>query len=169
MRVSASDIFKRKIPFPHKTIQITIADFLDEKCAEIDNLASDIEKQIEILEGYKKSIITEIVTKGLDPDVELKDSGIEWIGKIPKDWECMKIKYVATLSRGIFGHRPRNDPKYYDGKYPFIQTGDVACATKVITNYSQTLNEFGKNVSKAFKKGTIAFTLAAAGGNGKSR
>lgn len=161
LRVSASDIFKRKIPFPHKTIQITIADFLDEKCAEIDNLASDIEKQIEILEGYKKSIITEIVTKGLDPDVELKDSGIEWIGKIPKDWECMKIKYVATLSRGIFGHRPRNDPKYYDGKYSFIQTGDVACATKVITNYSQTLNEFGKNVSKAFKKGTIAFTLAA--------
>lgn len=161
LRVSSSDIFKRKIPLPDKHIQTKIANFLDKKCAEIDALHTDIEKQIETLEEYKKSIITEAVTKGLDPDVEMKDSGIEWIGMIPKEWECKKIKYVTNLSRGIFGHRPRNDPRYYDGKYPFIQTGDVACATKVITNYSQTLNELGKKVSKEFKKGTIALTIAA--------
>lgn len=161
LRVSSSDIFKRKIPLPDKHIQTKIANFLNEKCAEVDALHTDIEKQIETLEEYKKSIITEAVTKGLDPDVEMKDSGIEWIGMIPKEWECKKIKYVTNLSRGIFGHRPRNDPRYYDGKYPFIQTGDVACATKVITNYSQTLNELGKKVSKEFKKGTIALTIAA--------
>ncbi len=161
LRVSSADIFKRKIPVPNKSIQSKIADYLDKKCIEIDALYSDIEKQIETLEEYKKSIITEAVTKGLDPDVEMKDSGIEWIGMIPKEWECKKIKYVTNLSRGIFGHRPRNDPRYYDGKYPFIQTGDVACATKVITNYSQTLNELGKKVSKEFKKGTIALTIAA--------
>ena len=161
LRVSSSDIFKRKIPLPDKHIQTKIANFLNKKCAEVDALHTDIEKQIETLEEYKKSIITEAVTKGLDPDVEMKDSGIEWIGMIPKEWECKKIKYVTNLSRGIFGHRPRNDPRYYDGKYPFIQTGDVACATKVITNYSQTLNEFGKKVSKEFKKGTIALTIAA--------
>lgn len=141
--------------------QNRIVKFLKGKCAEIDALHTDIEKQIETLEEYKKSIITEAVTKGLDPDVEMEDSGIEWIGMIPKEWECKKIKYVTNLSRGIFGHRPRNDPRYYDGKYPFIQTGDVACATKVITNYSQTLNELGKKVSKEFKKGTIALTIAA--------
>lgn len=150
-----------KLPFPTLIEQGKIADFLDEKCTEIDTLHSDIEKQIETLEEYKKSIITEAVTKGLDPDVEMKNSGIEWIGMIPKEWECKKIKYVTNLSRGIFGHRPRNDPRYYDGEYPFIQTGDVACATKVITNYSQTLNELGKKVSKEFKKGSIALTIAA--------
>ncbi len=158
----SADVYREfGIPFPPKEIKIKIVDFLDEKCAEIDTLHSDIEKQIDTLEEYKKSIITETVTKGLDPDVEMKDSGIEWIGMIPKEWECKKIKYVTNLSRGIFGHRPRNDPRYYDGKYPFIQTGDVACATKVITNYSQTLNELGKKVSKEFKKGTIALTIAA--------
>ncbi len=52
----------------------------------------------------------------------------------------------------MFGHRPRNDPKYYDGDYPFIQTGDVASANKYIETFSQTLSELGKSVSKEFKK-----------------
>ena len=81
--------------------QIKIVEFLNTKCAEIDTLYSDIEKQIDILEEYKKSIITEAVTKGLDPDVEMKDSGIEWIGMIPKNWNVDKIKY----------HLKRNEPK----------------------------------------------------------
>lgn len=73
--------------------QQKIADYLDKKCSQIDTLRADIEKQIEILEEYKKSVITEEVTKGLDPNVEMKDSEIEWIGKIPKDWKVEKIKY----------------------------------------------------------------------------
>lgn len=73
LRVSSADIFKRKIPVPNKSIQSKIADYLDKKCIEIDALYSDIEKQIETLEEYKKSIITEAVTRGLDPDVEICD------------------------------------------------------------------------------------------------
>ncbi len=71
--------------------QIKIVEFLNTKCAEIDTLYSDIEKQLEILEEYKKSIITEAVTKGLDPDVEMKDSGIEWMGMVPSTWESNKV------------------------------------------------------------------------------
>lgn len=149
------------LPIPSLREQEKIADFLDGKCAEIDALYAEIEKQVEKLEEYKKSVITEAVTKGLNPDVKMKYSGVKWIGEIPEDWEIKKIKYVSTLSRGVFGHRPRNDPKYYDGEYPFIQTGDVATANKYINSYSQTLSELGKGVSKEFKKGTIAFTLAA--------
>lgn len=148
-------------PVPPIEIQKRIADFLDKKCGEIDNLYSTIEKQIETLEEYKKSVIREAVTRGLNPNVEMKDSGVEWIGNIPVHWKVKKIKYSATLTRGVFGHRPRNDPKYYDGDYPFIQTGDVASANKYIETFSQTLSELGKSVSKEFKKGTIAFTLAA--------
>lgn len=148
-------------PVPPIEIQKRIADFLDKKCGEIDNLYSTIEKQIVTLEEYKKSVIREAVTRGLNPNVEMKDSGVEWIGNIPVHWKVKKIKYSATLTRGVFGHRPRNDPKYYDGDYPFIQTGDVASANKYIETFSQTLSELGKSVSKEFKKGTIAFTLAA--------
>lgn len=66
--------------------QKRIADFLDAKCAEIDALTADIQTQIDTLEQYKRSVITETVTKGLNPDVEMKDSGIEWVGEIPMHW-----------------------------------------------------------------------------------
>ena len=71
---------------PPLTEQKVIADFLDEKCSEIDALTNDINAQIETLEQYKRSVITEAVTKGLDPDVKMKDSGIEWVGEIPESW-----------------------------------------------------------------------------------
>lgn len=78
----------REIDYILPTIpeQKAIADFLDEQCAEIDSLISDIQSQIEALEEYKRSVITEAVTKGLDPDVEMRDSGIAWVGDIPAHW-----------------------------------------------------------------------------------
>lgn len=82
-----------KLPFPTLIEQGKIADFLDKKCAEIDALHTDIEKQIETLEEYKKSIITEAVTKGLDPDVEMKDSGSVYWKDIPANWKLSDIKY----------------------------------------------------------------------------
>lgn len=90
-----------KIYHPSSQEQQAIANFLDKKCGEIDSLKSDIQKQIETLQEYKKSVITEAVTKGLNPNVEVKDSGIEWMGVIPKHWNIDKIKY----------HLKRNEPK----------------------------------------------------------
>lgn len=74
------------ILIPPMDEQCRIADFLDTKCAEIDALTADIQSQIDTLEQYKRSIITETVTKGLNPDAEMKDSGIEWVGEIPVHW-----------------------------------------------------------------------------------
>lgn len=71
--------------------QRKIADYLDTKCSEIDATAENIQKEISLLEEYKKSVITEAVTKGLNPDAEMKDSGIEWIGEIPKDWKVHPV------------------------------------------------------------------------------
>ena len=73
-------------PTPPLPEQKRIADFLDAKCAEIDALTADIQTQIDTLEQYKRSVITETVTKGLNPDAEMKDSGIEWVGRIPAHW-----------------------------------------------------------------------------------
>lgn len=78
-------------PSPPLDEQRFIADFLDEKCSEIDSLITDIQSQITTLEEYKKSVITEVVTKGLNSDVEMKDSGIEWVGEIPASWEIWPI------------------------------------------------------------------------------
>ena len=74
------------IPIAPTDEQRRIADFLDAKCAEIDALTADIQTQIDTLEQYKQSVITETVTKGLNPDAEMKDSGIEWVGEIPVHW-----------------------------------------------------------------------------------
>lgn len=94
LRVSADDIFKRIIPLPSKTEQYIIADYLDFKCAEIDALIADIEEQIETLEQYKRSVITEAVTKGLNPDASMKSSGIGWVDSLPSSWNVIPSKYL---------------------------------------------------------------------------
>lgn len=80
--------------FPPVYEQQAISNYLDRKCSEIDALTADIQKQIEMLEEYKRSVITETVTKGLNPDVEMKDSGIEWVGDVPEHWEIIRGKYI---------------------------------------------------------------------------
>jgi type I restriction enzyme S subunit len=81
--------------------QKKIVSYLDVKCNEIDSLSADIQTQIDTLEQYKRSIITEAVTKGLNPDVKMKDSSAGWIGKVPKSWKVDKLKY----------HLHRNEPR----------------------------------------------------------
>ena len=146
---------------PSEKEQNKISAYLDSKCSHIDIILSKISSSIDEDKQLKQAVITPAVTKGVRGEREMKDSGVEWIGEIPKEWVCEKIKYATSISRGLFNHRPRNDERYYNGKYPFIQTGDVANATKYIVSYSQTLNELGKSVSKEFPKGTLTMTIAA--------
>ena len=99
-RVSRSQLGQFWISYPELSEQTLIANFLDEQCKKIDSIVTDIENQIEILQKYKKSLITEAVTKGLDKSVSMKDSGIEWIGDIPEHWDIKKLKYVSRLKTG---------------------------------------------------------------------
>ena len=85
------------IPVPPLSIQHQIAAYLDQKCTQIDALIANQQKQIEKLKAYKQSVITETVTKGLDPDVQMKDSGVEWIGEIPEHWNSIQLKYIISL------------------------------------------------------------------------
>ena len=78
-----------------------IADFLDAKCAEIDALTADIQTQIDTLEQYKRSVITETVTKGLNPNAEMKDSGIEWVEQMPMSWNTVPNKYLMYKIKSI--------------------------------------------------------------------
>jgi type I restriction enzyme S subunit len=150
-----------KIGFPPLDEQEKIAQFLDYKTKQIDELIKKKETLIEKLDEKRTAIISHAVTKGLDSSVPIKDSGVEWLGDIPEHWEVIKVKHLTKILRGKFTHRPRNDPRFYDGQHPFIQTGDVANANKFIMEYTQTLNENGYAVSKEFPSGTLVMTIAA--------
>lgn len=91
------ELKKLLLLIPPLSEQQAIADYLDDKCAQIDNITATINEQIEVLKQYKKSIITEAVTKGLDPNSPMKDSGVEWIGQIPEKWELTRIAGLYNL------------------------------------------------------------------------
>ena len=99
--ISATVFSNIKMVAPPSFQQKSIVAFLDSKCAEIDALSSDIQSEIEILEAYKRSVITEAVTKGLDKNVPMKESGIEWAEKVPAHWKVMQNKYIMKKIKNI--------------------------------------------------------------------
>lgn len=149
--IAFADFASTYLPYPPLDIQEKIADFLDKECSEIDALHTDIEKQIETLEEYKKSIITEAVTKGLDPDVEMKDSGIEWVGMIPKHWNVTKFKYICSVKTNLV-----NVKKYQE--YPQISPDNIEKDSGILLNYS-TVAEVGViSDNHLFFKGQILYS-----------
>mgnify|MGYP003181486626 CR=1 FL=1 len=98
MRIPMEKFGNLLIPVPNEKEQIKISNYLDTQCSEIDATAEDIQKEISLLEDYKKSVITEAVTKGLNPDAEMKDSGVKWLPKIPKHWKVIPSKYLFANS-----------------------------------------------------------------------
>jgi type I restriction enzyme, S subunit len=134
---------------------------LDRETGRIDTLITKKERQIELLKEKRAALISHAVTKGLDPTVPLKDSGVEWLGQIPMHWQVKKVNFLAAILRGKFSHRPRNDPQLYDRPYPFIQTCDIVSSNKYIKEHQQTLNELVFAVSKEFPRGTLVMSIAA--------
>lgn len=159
--ISKENFFSFKTFVPPLPEQTAIAAFLDRKTSLIDQAISIKQKQIELLKERRQILIHKAVTRGLNPNVKMKDSGVEWIGEMPEGWAVKRLKHSTRIFRGKFTHRPRNDERLYDGNYPFFQTGDVAKAGKYLSEYKQTLNNFGLRVSTLFPKGTIVITIAA--------
>lgn len=114
IRVRSCDLRWNKLsvfPFllPSLSEQSAIAAYLDAQCAKIDEIIAEAKASIEDYKQWKASIIYEAVTKGLDPNVEMKDSGIEWVGEIPMDWKPMRFKFVATVKANLVN--PKDYPK----------------------------------------------------------
>lgn len=151
LRVSADDIFKRKISLPSIYEQKKIANYLDIKSNETDSLVSDIQSQIDILEDYKKSIITEAVTKGLHLNVEMKDSGIGGIGKVPKDWKITRFKYVGIIKSNLV-----NVNLYQE--YPQISPDNIAKDSGVLLGYNTVAEAGVISDNHLFYKGQILYS-----------
>lgn len=101
--IAFEDFGNTIIPVPPLGDQKLIADFLDNKCNEIDALINDLQKQIDTIEQYRRSVITEAITHGLNSVVETKESGIIWMGRIPSHWQIIKTKYLFEIVKRIAG------------------------------------------------------------------
>ncbi len=120
--LSYGELRKYLLLYPSLEEQQRIAEFLDRKCAEVDEMIGLQEQIIEELKAYKQSVITEAVTKGLKPDVPMKDSGIEWIGEIPEHWRIGKIKMIAKTNSGS---TPKTISQTEESSIVWIRTTDI--------------------------------------------
>jgi len=150
--INQTELGRLKVMLPPLTEQRGIVEVL----SVVDLAIQKTDEIIAKTERLKRGLMQTLLTKGIGHK-EFKQTPI---GKIPKTWRVMRLKEVATVERGKFAHRPRNDPRFYGGNIPFIQTGDIAKAGGIIKEYSQTLNEEGLKISKLFKKGTIVISIA---------
>ena len=134
------------IPVPPNDKQKQIGQTLDRLTQNTNNIITETQQSIEELKKYKQSLITEAVTKGLDPNVEMKDSGIEWIGEIPSNWDINKMKYVTRVN---------------ESKYDFI-AGETYIGLENVVSFEGVLNGHGKLATNSresyFEKGNILYS-----------
>ena len=110
------------IPYPSVEVQNLIVSYLNKKCSEIDNVISAQQKRIALLQELKQSVITHAVTKGLNPNVEMKDSGVEWIDKIPSNWNIVRLKNDCSL-KGRIGWNGLRSEEFEKESYAYLVTG----------------------------------------------
>ncbi|MFA0140508.1 restriction endonuclease subunit S [Vibrio kanaloae] len=161
--INPSNVLDVEILLPSMEEQQKIAEFF----STIDKKIDLIGQKIAEIEKLKTGLMQKLFSEGVgvqdengnwQPHTEFQDSPF---GKVPKCWLKVSLENIASVERGKFSARPRNDPKYFGGNIPFVQTGDVVNAQLYVESYSQTLNELGLTVSKTFPPETILITIAA--------
>jgi type I restriction enzyme S subunit len=125
VHIYASNLRDLLLPLGSVHEQTQIENYLDNKTAQIDDLIAKKEKLIKLLEEEKTAVINEAVTKGINPNVKLKDSGIEWLGKIPEHWEVKKLKYIAKKVQ-TGSTPPSNQEEYYKDEINWYTPSDFS-------------------------------------------
>lgn len=149
--LSVSRIMNLNIVLPNLKEQHRIADFLGSKCSEIDTLIENLRARMESAKEYKKAVITEAVTKGLDKDAKMKDSGVEWIGEIPEGWKVVRFKHIASIKSNLV-----QPDKYM--KYPQIAPDNIEKDTGRLLSH-QTVEEPGViSGNHLFYRGQILYS-----------
>jgi type I restriction enzyme S subunit len=148
-------------PLPPIYEQRVIATFLDRETARIDALVAKKQRLIELLHEQRTALITRAVTKGLDGSVPMKESGVEWLGEIPADWEVKKIKRLCLVRRGA-SPRPIEDQVYFDdeGEYAWVRIADVTASERYLEETTQRLSELGRSKSVPLDPGELFVSIA---------
>ena len=151
VELSRTAISEIKIPLPPINEQRRIADKLDRVLARVDATNEHLSRVAPLIKRFRKSVLAAAVSGQLTDARALPS----------QDWKTAKLGDLGTLARGKSKHRPRNDPSLYGGRYPFIQTGDIANSNGLITHHSKTYNDKGLAQSELWPKGTLCITIAA--------
>ena len=161
IRVSLGELKKLKIPYPSLVEQKLIANFLDHETAQIDTLIDKQQTLIQLLKEKRQAVISHAVTKGLNPDVPMKDSGVEWLGEVPEHWEVKGIKRLSEIKRGA-SPRPIADQKYFDdeGEYAWTRIADVSRAGMYLDTTTQRLSDLGASLSVKLEVGELFLSIA---------
>jgi type I restriction enzyme S subunit len=161
--LTPSNLLELKIPLPSKEEQNQIINFLDVKTHLIDKLISIKESKISLLKEQSKSLINQYVTKGLNSNVLMKYSGVEWIGEIPKDWGFVKVGHYTNVVRGG-SPRPSGDPKYFNGDFiHWITVKEVTSKqSKFIVDTDTKLTEEGMKQSRVLEPETLVLSNSGA-------
>lgn len=155
------DLKNIKVALPPLAEQLQLSKFLDHETAKIDALIREQERLIELLQEKRQAVISHAVTKGLDPDVPMKDSGVEWLGEVPAHWEVVAIKWLSRVLRGA-SPRPIDDPKYFDdnGEYAWVRIADVSTSNGYLDFTKQKLSQLGASLSVKLEPGEMFLSIA---------
>ena len=164
--LNADTLLRYTIPIPPTSEQQKIADYLDKVCGEVDEMVTLQETMVEELKAYKQSVITEAVTKGLNPNVPMRDSGIDWIGEIPEHWSTTKIKKIARTNSGS---TPRNISDGENSNIVWIRTTDINDDVVYDSSLHLTSEEYSSASCPMLDEGTCVVAMYGGGGTiGKS-
>jgi len=157
MRIPMDKLGNQFIPVPPPEEQELISRYLDKKTEQIDSLIEKIQKKIKLLKEQRTSLINQYVTKGLDPNVEMKDSGVEWIGEIPSHWDVKKFSYVSRLETGNTPSKTQEDLYFTDDEdgFPWVKPSDLNVGVLGVSETESRLTEEGKLESRVVPKDSI--------------
>ena len=149
------------IGFPPLPEQRHIVTFLDREAAKIDALVEEQRRLIELLKEKRQAVISRAVTEGLNPNVPTKNSGVEWLGKVPAHWVVKSIKWLSPVLRGA-SPRPIDDQKYFDdgGEYAWVRIADSSASDGVLHETTQRLSALGSSLSVKLEPGSLFVSIA---------
>ncbi|MEW6230494.1 MAG: restriction endonuclease subunit S, partial [Bacillota bacterium] len=158
--LSSDDVRKIRFGWPPLPEQRAIAAFLDRETTNIDALVAKKERLIELLQEKRTALITRAVTKGLDPNVPMKDSGVEWLGEIPAHWEVRRLKHVVHFIGG--GTPAKDDVGYWQGHIPWVSPKDMKVSIIVNTEDKITPRAIRESATKPVPAGAVLMVVRSA-------
>ena len=165
LELSTGALASTEVPLPSSPEQLQIASFLDRETAEIDAFIADQEELIGLLAERRAATISHAVTNGLDPNVPMKDSGVEWLGEVPASWAVRAIRTISQVKRGA-SPRPIDDPVYFDdeGHWAWVRIQDVTASQGLLLETAQRLSELGASLSVKLSPGALFLSIAGSVG-----
>jgi type I restriction enzyme, S subunit len=157
------DILKNfKIASPSISEQTAITNFLDTQTAKIDTLIAKQQRMIELLGEKRSAMISHAITKGINPDVPMKESGVEWLGEVPVHWEVKAAQFIAKITRGAI-LRPVDAPEYFDdnGEWAYLNISDATKCDKYLTTSKLRLSKLGSTKSARVYPDNVIITASA--------